>query len=58
VLGKTLLDGLRGYAEQNNIEIEGMPKDPKDEIPPEQILNVFRNALAIFFPLLAPTAAS
>jgi phospholipase C len=56
VLGKTLLDGFRGYAEQNNIEIEGLPKDPNTEIPPDQILNVFRNALAIFFPLLAPDA--
>jgi hypothetical protein len=55
VFGKTLLDGLRGYAQQNNIEIEGLPKDPNAEVPPEQVLNVFHNALAIFFPLLAPT---
>ena len=58
VLGKTMLEGIQGYAQQNNIEIEGLPKDPKAEIPPEQILNVLRNVLAVFFPLLAPTAAS
>ena len=28
-LGKTLLDGIRGYAAQNNIEIEGLPADPQ-----------------------------
>ena len=56
-LGKTLLDGLRGYAEQNNIKLEGFPEDPKAEIPPEQVLTVLRSALAMFFPLLAPTPA-
>jgi hypothetical protein len=55
-LGKTLLDGLRGYAEQNNIKLEGLPEDLKADIPPEEILTVLRSALAMFFPLLAPTA--
>ncbi len=57
VLGKTLLDGLRGYAAQNNIKLDGLPEDPKADIPPEQIMTVLRSALAIFFPLLAPAAA-
>ena len=57
VLGKSLLDGLRGYAAQNNIKLEGLPEDPKADIPPEQIMTVLRSALAIFFPLLAPAAA-
>jgi len=57
-LGKTLLDGLRGYADQNNVQLEGAPEDPKVDIPPEQILTVLRSALAMFFPLLAPTSAS
>jgi hypothetical protein len=56
-LGKTLLDGLRGYAVQNNIKLDGLPEDPKADIPPEQIMTVLRSALAMFFPLLAPTAA-
>ena len=51
------LDGLRGYAAQNNIKLEGLPEDPKADIPPEQIMTVLRSALAIFFPLLAPAAA-
>jgi phospholipase C len=55
-LGKSLLDALVGYAEQNDIKLEGMPDDPRAEIPPEQILTVLRSALAIFFPLLAPGA--
>jgi phospholipase C len=49
VLGKTLLDGLRGYAEQNNVQLEGLPEDPKVDIPPEQIMTVLRSALAMFF---------
>jgi phospholipase C len=57
VLGKTLLDGLRGYAERQNIKLEGLPEDPKADIPPEQILTVLRSALAMFFPLLAPASA-
>jgi phospholipase C len=54
VLGQTLLDGLRGYAEQNNVKLDGLPDDPKADLPPEQIMTVLRSALAIFFPLLAP----
>ena len=56
-LGKTLLDGIRAYAEQNNVKLEGLPEDPRADIPPEQILTVLRSALAMFFPLLAPAAA-
>ncbi len=58
VLGKSLIDGLRGYAVQNNLDVEGLPSDPTAEIPPEQIVTVFRNFLSDFFPLLAPTSAS
>jgi hypothetical protein len=57
-LGKTLAQGIREYAAQNNIEIEGLPKDPKDDVPPEQLLTVLRNFLATIFPLLAPSAPS
>jgi phospholipase C len=57
-LGKSLFDGIRGYAEQHNIEIEGLPKDPKAEIPPEQALQVLQNFAATLFPRLAPAAPS
>lgn len=57
VLGQTLLDGLRGYASQNNVKLDGLPEDPTADIPPEQIMTVLRSALAMFFPLLAPAAA-
>jgi phospholipase C len=57
VLGKTLLDGLRGYAKQNNIKLDGLPEDPTADIPPEQIMTVLRSALAMLFPLLVPEAA-
>ena len=53
-LGKTLYQGIREYADQNHIEIEGLPKDPKADVPPEQALNVLRNYFATIFPLLAP----
>jgi phospholipase C len=55
LLGKAVFEGIRGYAEANNIEIQGLPADPNAEIPPEQALNIIHNFLAIQFPLLAPT---
>ena len=57
-LGKAAFEGIRGFAEENNIEIEGLPKDPKAEIPPEQALNIVHNFLALSFPLLAQTGPS
>ena len=33
------------------------PEDPKADIPLEQVLTVWRSALAMFFPLLAPISA-
>jgi phospholipase C len=57
LLGKTLFDGLRAYAVQHNIKLDGLPEDPKAEVPPEQIMTVLRSALAMFFPLLAPASA-
>jgi phospholipase C len=53
-LGKALLDGFVGYAKQNNVTLEGLPEDPKAEIPTDQMLTVVRSALAMFFPLLTP----
>jgi hypothetical protein len=58
VLGKTLLDGILAYAEQNNIKLEGLPEDPKVDIAPDQISTVLRSALAMSFPLLAPSRAN
>jgi phospholipase C len=55
-LGKAVFNGIRAYAEQNHIPIEGLPADPKAEIPPEQALHVIHNFLAIQFPLLHPSA--
>ena len=55
-LGKTLFQGIREYADQNNVEINGLPKDPKTDVPPEQLLNVLRDFLADLFPRLAPAA--
>ena len=49
-LGKTLAQGIREYAAQNHIEIEGLPKDPKEDVPPEQLLNVLRNFSATILP--------
>ena len=38
------------------MEIEGLPKDPEADVPPEQALSVLRNFLATMFPLLVPAA--
>ena len=32
-LGKAAFEGIRAYAEQHNIQIEGLPTDPNAEIP-------------------------
>ena len=56
-LGKTLYQGIREYADQNHVEIEGLPKDPKADVPPEVALSVLRSFLAEIFPRLAPAAA-
>ncbi len=55
-LGKAAFEGIRGFAEQNDIEVEGLPKDPRAEIPPEQALNILHNFLAQSFPLLVPAS--
>jgi len=56
-LGKTFLDGLRQHAQENGIKLEGLPDDPRADIPPEQIMTVLRSAAAMYFPLLAPASA-
>jgi hypothetical protein len=53
-LGKATFNGMRGYARQHNIQLEGLPADPQAEIPPEQALHIIQNFLAIQFPLLHP----
>jgi phospholipase C len=58
VLGKSLVDGLREYAHQHNIEIEGFPADPNAEVPPEHIVEVLQNSMAMFFPKLAKSVPS
>jgi phospholipase C len=56
VLGKTFLDGLRQYAAQNNISLEGAPEDPSADVPPDQVVTVLRSASAVLFPQLAPAS--
>ena len=55
-IGTTVFNGIRAYAEQHNIQIEGLPDDPDAEIPAEQALHIIHNFLAIQFPLLHPAA--
>jgi len=57
-LGKAAFSGIRGFAQQHNIEIDGIPKDPNAPVPPEDALKVVHNFLAISFPLLAVPAPS
>jgi phospholipase C len=54
-LGGTLYQGIREYADQNHVEIEGLPEDPNADVPPEVALSVLRNFLATLFPLLHPS---
>ena len=57
-IGTDLLAGIRGYAEQHNLEIEGLPKDPDADIPAEQVVTVLRTFFCSFFPLLNTTTTS
>jgi hypothetical protein len=57
-IGAAVFNGIRAYAEQHNIQIEGLPEDPRAEIPPEQALHIIHNFLAIQFPLLHPAVPS
>jgi phospholipase C len=57
-LGKALFDGIRAYAEQAGITIDGMPKDPKVDVPPEEVMTVLRSFFANFFPTLVPATPS
>jgi phospholipase C len=57
-LGKAAFNGIRAYAQQHDIQIEGLPADPHAEVPPEQALHIIHNFLAIQFPLLHPAARS
>jgi phospholipase C len=54
-LGKAAFTGIRAYAEQHRITIDGLPADPRAEIPPEQALHIIHSFLAIQFPLLHPS---
>jgi phospholipase C len=57
-MGKTMLQGVREYAAEHDLEIEGIPKDPKADIPDDQVVNVLRGFLANWFPLLASEASA
>jgi phospholipase C len=57
-IGKDLLDGIRGYAAQHNLDIEGLPADPKVDVPPEQVVSVLRAFVGSFFPLLTTTTST
>jgi hypothetical protein len=56
-LGRTFLDGLQQHAQENGIKLDGLPDDPRTDIPPGQIVTLMRSAAAMYFPLLAPAPA-
>ena len=55
-VGQVAFEGVRGYAEQHHIEIEGLPEDPQAKVPPAQAVEILHNFVGISFPKLAPTA--
>lgn len=55
-LGRAAFEAIRQFAKLKNVEIEGLPKDPKAPVPPEQALNVLQQFAAIMFPRLATAA--
>jgi phospholipase C len=57
VLGKNMLQGIREYAADHDLEIDGLPKDPEAEIPDEQVIGVTRAFAGLFFPQLVRKAS-
>jgi phospholipase C len=57
-LGRAAFEGVRTYAQEHHVEIQGLPVDPATPIPPEHMLHVLHNFLALHFPLLAPPRPS
>jgi phospholipase C len=57
-LGKAAFGGIRAFAEEHDIHIDGLPEDPEADIPPEQALHIVHNFFAISFPRLAAPAAT
>ena len=55
VIGGGFLTAMRHYAAQHELDIEGLPKDPNTDLPPEHVVEAMRGFLATFFPLLSPT---
>lgn len=51
-VGTTLLAGVRDYAAQNNLTIDGLPDDPDADIAPEDVVPVLRTFVGSFFPQL------
>ena len=49
-LGKTLAQGIREYADQNNIEIEGLPKDPQGGRAPRAVADCAPELLCHLLP--------
>lgn len=50
--GRTLLDAIRSYANENNIGLEGVSEDPDTEGTPERVVTVVWSASAALFALL------
>ena len=41
-----------------NIKLEGLPEDPKADIPSERVVTVLRSAAGVFFPRLVPESSA
>lgn len=57
-LGKDFLEGIRAFSQKHGVKIDGIPHDPKAEIPPENVVEVLQGSLGIVFPRLASDSAS
>ena len=55
VIGVGFLTAMRHYAAQHDLEIDGLPKDPKADLPPDQVVKALRGFLGSFFPLVSGT---
>lgn len=53
-LGAAFLTGVRGYAAEHKLTIDGLPEDPDADVAPDEVIPLLRSFASSFFPLLAP----
>jgi phospholipase C len=55
-IGKDLLVGIHTFADEQHMEIDGLPADPDAQLPADQLIPILRRFVGAFFPQLVATS--